>query len=56
MAPVAGAETYILEIDCEHCCAQGKFCAEVSPNRTMVVSGLQGTKFRYEWYGDQRGR
>jgi len=55
-SPVSKAESYTIEIDCEHCCVQGKFCSEVSEARTFRAADLKGTKYRFEWYGDQRGR
>ncbi len=54
--PVPRAESYTIEIDCEHCCLQGRFCSEVAPSRTFRAADLQGTRYRFEWFGDQRGR
>ncbi len=54
--PVPQAESYTVEIDCEDCCAHAKFCSEVSPGRTYRAADLRGTRFHFEWFGDQRGR
>lgn len=53
---VPRAESYTIEIDCEHCCVQGRFCSEVDQSRVFRAAGLQGTRYRFEWWGDQRGR
>ena len=44
---VPRAESYTIEIDCEHCCVQGRFCSEVADGRTFrEVPGSVGPRLR----------
>ena len=55
-AAVAGAESYVLEIDFMNLCAAGKWCSEVDESRRMLVRELVATKYTAEYSFDQQIR
>mgnify|MGYP005811825621 CR=1 FL=1 len=53
--PVKGAISYVLEMDCYHCCGKNRWCAD--QGRTWKVErNLSGTRHTFEWVGSQPGR
>ncbi|MFP3942641.1 MAG: CARDB domain-containing protein [Alphaproteobacteria bacterium] len=54
-SPVRNARTYGLEVDCLHCCVQGKWCSEVG-QAWHVKSGLTSRNYVHDFVGAQPGR
>ena len=52
---VPQAATYAIEIDCEGCCASGKWCSDVQRNG-FIVPNLTQPAYEFQFWGDQRGR
>jgi TonB family protein len=55
-SPVAGAETYALDVDCMDCCEKGKWCSDVDPKRVSTYRDLQTTRYSVAFKEDQQGR
>ncbi|HYM00849.1 MAG TPA: energy transducer TonB [Blastocatellia bacterium] len=54
-APVAGAASYNVEVDCFQCCQKGRWCADVGKN-FQVFRNIQGTQYTFDFVGAQPGR
>ena len=52
---VSGADSYILEIDCFHCCKTGEWCTDVGETWRMET-GINNTQFTFDFVGAQPGR
>jgi hypothetical protein len=53
--PVRGAASYTVEVDCFHCCAEAKWCADVG-GQWDTATGITTTHYRFDWVGAQPGR
>lgn len=52
---VSGAASYIVEVDCYHCCESGKWCTEVGKTH-IRKTGITATEFTFDFVGAQPGR
>jgi hypothetical protein len=53
-APVPGALSYTLEIDCYQCCSTGKWCSDVQGQGRLET--VRTTSFTFDFVGAQPGR
>src|SRR5436190_4487909 len=53
-APVEGAASYAVEVDCFHCCNLGKWCTEGGKPK-LNASEIKATSFRFDWIGMNLG-
>lgn len=52
---VSGAASYVVEIDCYHCCESGKWCTDLG--RTWRIErGITATSYTFDYVGAQPGR
>jgi eukaryotic-like serine/threonine-protein kinase len=54
-APVSGAASYAVELDCFQCCAANKWCTAVGKT-WQIVTGITTTQYTFDWVGAQPGR
>ena len=54
-APVPGAASYTVKLDCFQCCAANKWCTAVGKT-WQLVTGITGTTYTFDWVGAQPGR
>ena len=54
-APVEGAVSYTVEIDCYQCCQRNAWCTDVGRTHRVQPS-LRGTSYRFSFVGAQPGR
>jgi hypothetical protein len=54
-APVAGAASYIVEVDCFHCHQSGQWSAEIGQT-FLEVPGITTTSYTFDFVGAQPGR
>lgn len=53
--PVSNAASYNVEIDCMHCCAAKKWCADVG-RKFKQINALNSTFYKFSFVGSQPGR
>lgn len=51
---VSGATSYVVDIDCLHCCKSGKWCSEVG--EMWKTEKVQDTSYTFSWVGANKGR
>jgi hypothetical protein len=54
-SPVGDAKSYGIEVDCMHCCVQGKWCSDVGQT-WHVKDGLTSPAYVHNFVGAQPGR
>ncbi|NYT02808.1 MAG: hypothetical protein GKC10_08665 [Methanosarcinales archaeon] len=54
-APVNGAASYTVEVDCFHCCQSGAWCTDMGET-WKVVPGIADTTYTFDFVGAQPGR
>jgi TonB family protein len=47
--------SYALEIDCQGCCASGRWCSDVQ-GRGYIVANLRQSEYEFNFWGNQEGR
>ncbi len=53
--PVPGAKSYIVEVDCFHCCKPNKWCRDVR-KVFHIKRGIHSTHYTFKFVGAQPGR
>ena len=53
--PIPGAASYTIEVDCFHCCGEGKWCADIG-SKWKIERNLHTTLYSFDWVGAQPGR
>lgn len=54
-APVEGARSYALDVDCFHCCVENRWCSDVNQN-WLQQRDISQPEFAHQWVGNNRGR
>lgn len=52
---VSGAASYVVELDCMHCCKSGSWCTDVGKTY-RVEKNIKGNSYSFNWIGAQQGR
>lgn len=52
---VPGSATYVVEIDCFHCCESGKWCTDLGKT-WQIKKAITGTNYTFDYVGAQPGR